>query len=40
MTSTFIVEELEARFEMLTATEEQAEAESDGSCTLTGTSNC
>ena len=40
MTSTFMIEELEARFEMLSAEEEAAVAESDGSCSLTGTSNC
>lgn len=39
MTSTFIVEELEARFEMMTA-EEQLAAEGDPSCSLTGVCKC
>ena len=39
MTSTFMIEELEARYEMLTA-EEEAAAEGDTSCSLVGTCNC
>ncbi len=39
MTSTFMIEELEARFEMLSAEEEAAVA-ADPSCSLVGTSKC
>jgi hypothetical protein len=40
MTSTFMIEELEARYEMLSAEEEAAAAEGDPSCSLVGTCKC
>jgi hypothetical protein len=40
MTSTFMIEELEARFEMLSAEQEAAAEDSDGSCSIIAKCEC
>ncbi len=40
MTSTFMIEELEARFEMLTSEDEAGGEDSDGSCSIIAKCEC